>query len=230
MSASSKQKLKYAWRALQLNPALQADQVVRQRLIGLGLVEESTLSGGTNEQRLQIRQQLDQLRDKFWVTDTEYLLELLDGLNVTPYPELKVGVARMRKLCRVKPLLEKLSMRKRKDVNFINTFKRIFLLPPREAGKVKERYLRKLATNPAIEMVQKTVLTIQEKYPQLYDVESDWFGQILLIKSRRVEVEPDEAETAVHFADDGFEIPVYLIIVLGVFAARVAVMVFRSWR
>lgn len=230
MSASSKQKLKYAWRALQLNPALQADQVVRQRLIGLGLVEESTLSGGTNEQRLQIRQQLDQLRERFWVTHPEHLMEMLDELNVKPYPELKVSVARIRKLCQVKPLVEKLSMRKKKDVNFINTFKRIFLLPPREAGKVKERYLRKLATNPAIEMVQRTVLTIQKKYPQLYDVESDWFGQILLIKSRRVEVEPDEAETAVHFADDGFEIPVYLIIVFGVFALRVAAMVFRSWR
>ena len=45
MSASPKQKLKYAWRALQMNPAMQGDQIVKQRLIALGLVEESTLSG-----------------------------------------------------------------------------------------------------------------------------------------------------------------------------------------
>lgn len=228
MSASPKQKLKYAWRALQLNPAMQGEQIVKQRLIALGLVEESTLSRGSTEQRVQIRQQLDELRDKFWVTHPEYLVEQLDGLNVAPYPELKVSVARMRKLCEVKPLVEKLSMRKKKDINFINTFKRIFLLPPREAGKVKERYLRNLATNQAIDMVQSTVRTIQEKYPQLYEVESDWFGQILRIQSRYRVVEPDETETGVYYDDDGFEIPVYLIIVLGVFALRIAAMVFRS--
>lgn len=228
MSASPKQKLKYAWRALQLNPAMQGDQIVKQRLIALGLVEENTLARGSSEQRVQIRQQLDQLRDKFWVTPPEHLLELLDGLNVAPYPELKVSVARMRKLCRVKPLVEKLSIRKKKDINFINTFKRIFLLPPREAGKIKERYLRNLATNQAIDMVQSTVRTIQEKYPQLYEVESDWFGQILRIQSRYRVVDSDETETGVYFDDDGFEVPVYLIIVLGVFALRIAAMVFRS--
>ena len=74
MSASPKQKLKYAWRALQMNPAMQGDQIVKQRLIALGLVEESTLSGGSSEQRIQIRQQLDQLREKFWVTHPEYLV------------------------------------------------------------------------------------------------------------------------------------------------------------
>jgi len=230
LSASPKEKLKYAWRALQLNPAMQGNQIVKQRLIALGLVEESSLSGGSSEQRLQIRQQLDQLREKFWVTHPDQLIKLLDGLNVTPYPELKVSVARMRKLCRVKPLVEKLSMRKKKDINLINTFKRIFLLPPREAGKIKERYLRNLATNQAIDMVQSTVRTIQEKYPELYEVESDWFGQILRIQSRHRETGSSEPETGVYFDDGGFEIPVYLIIVLGIFALRVAVMVFRSWR
>jgi len=164
------------------------------------------------------------------VTHSDQLIKLLDGLNVTPYPELKVSVARMRKLCRVKPLVEKLSMRKKKDINLINTFKRIFLLPPREAGKVKERYLRNLATNPAIDMVQSTVRTIQEKYPELYEVESDWFGQILRIQSRHRETDSGETETGIYYDDGGFEIPVYLIIVLGIFALRVAMMVFRSWQ
>jgi len=77
-------------------------------------------------------------------------------------------------------------------------------------------------------MVQSTVKTIQEKYPELYELESDWFGQILRIQSRHRESEPDETETGIYYDDDGFEIPVYLIIILGIFALRIAAMVFRA--
>ncbi len=224
---TAKQKLKYAWRALQLNPATQADQIVRQRLIGLGMTAETDVTG-SQEQRIEIRQQLDQVREKFWVFHPEQILELLNDLPVAPYPELKVSVKRMQRLCTVKPLVEKLSRRKEKDINFINTFKRIFLLPPREAGKVKERYLRNLANNPAIARVQDTVRVIREKYPQLYEVESDWFSQMLLIQSRQPEPSRAASASGVSFDLEGMELPFFLIFVVVMFAVRIVWLVFRS--
>lgn len=183
------QTRRYLEGVLKLSPVIAAQQMVELRWRFCGFNTETTVDGSASddvaERRKWNRRELEKIRSAFWLLDPAQSRQALDELLVDDLPELKIGVDRLKQLSLCHGDMNELAKHKKRDINLYNTFRRLVMLPPRKAGGVKEKYLRSLAYAENIERVHRMVKMMRAEYPDLYAIESDWFTQILKIKSRR---------------------------------------------
>ena len=205
---------------LTLSPAVSAQQMVelRWRFCGFNTTSNSfkLAANDIDERRKWNQNQLEQIRSGFWLMSASEVRQLLDELLVDDLPELKIGVDRLKQLSYCRDDMEVLSQDRKRDINLYNTFRRLVMLSPRKAGSVKEKYLRSLPHAKNIDRAQRMVRMMQKEYPDLYAIESDWFAQILKIKSRR-ETQKVRAEAGVSF-DTG--IPSWMYVVTAMLVIR----------
>ena len=58
------------------------------------------------------------------------------------------------------------------------------MLSPRKAGEVKESYLRNFAYSESRKKVLAMIKMMRKEFPELVEIETDWFNQITRIKDR----------------------------------------------
>lgn len=216
----------YLDKVLSLNPVVSAQRMVelRWRFRGLSTTTSagSTSTEDQSDRRKKIRSKLELIRAEFWLLSDTELHQALSTLKVDDFPELKVGVDRLKLLSRHRNNMQQLANHNKREINLYNTFRRLVMLPPRKAGGVKEKYLRSLPYSPKLDRVQRMVKMMKQEYPGLYDVESDWFTQILKVKSRVVEKQ-SHAGGGISF-DIGIPSWMYAVFIMLVFRVIFAIL------
>ena len=169
MSNPNLEKRKYLFNVLQLNPATQADQIIanRQRMLGYAeVVKHDPNSQQTSEQRRNLAERIEAIRSQFWIQTPDELQSELDKLPVANFRELKANVDRLKLILASRDKINSLSQKKPFSMNLLNTFKRLIMSNPRDAGKIKERYLREMSRNPNAGKVKRMAKMIRTKYPR----------------------------------------------------------------
>lgn len=191
----TRRRFKYACRALQMNPATEPQQIVRLRQLALDANRMNRASADNQAAPpvsiAAIRRRFEQIRTEFWHLETADFIAQLDSLAADKFPVLSANVKRAKQLADVKSQFLKFTSETECNVNFIETFKQLFTLPPRLAGHAKEKYLRSLTTKPELKSVKKTISIIEQEHPDLYAIESDWLRQIQCKKYRRSTKRPN---------------------------------------
>lgn len=180
---------KYLQQVLSLNPTSDANLMSQMRLQYCGLKQTAPRRtaddpASTSKRREAINNQLESIRSQFWKLPGPRIRELLDAMHVRDFPELKAGVDRLKLLSMHRESIQQLSKHRKRETNLYNTFRRLVMLPPRQAGEIKERYLRAFAHSSARSKVFLMIKMMQKEYPELYALEADWFRQITKIKKR----------------------------------------------
>ena len=220
------EKRKYLFNVLQLNPATQADQIIasRQRMLGFAeVVKHDPNSQESADLRRRLIERIETIRSQFWIQPANELRAQLEKLPVGKFRDLKADVDRLRLILVSRNQINSLSQEKPLSINLLNTFKRLVMSTPRDAGKIKERYLREMSNNPNSDKVKRMVKMLRKKHPQIYEFESAWFDELLRLKTKK-QVDPSGGYQGVSV---GFEIPswiIYLVIFVGI---RILIAVFR---
>ena len=179
----------YLDRVLSLNPLVDANRMVRlrDRFCGLQVAVASpkpTTVTDNAGRRGKIQAALKEIRSNFWLMNGPDLRSQLDGLNASGLPELKTAIDRLKMLTLYRDEIQSLSKHPKREINLYNTWRRILMTSPRKAGSIKEKYLRAMPYSQARKRAQLMVKMLKRDYPQLYNLESDWFTQIEKIKAR----------------------------------------------
>ena len=213
-------KANYLIRVLQMNPHVEAESILAIRAKMFGLVDSSRKPKADerlDERRLMLRNQIDELRSQFWTLQVQTLRSRLDALSVQNFPDLRAAVDRLKLISLYRDQFNQLGKHRDRNINLLNTFKRIIMMPPRDAGRIKEKYLRKIAHSSSLGDMKKMVRTMKKQFPDLYNVESDWFKEIERIKAR-------ESMSYDGGGGGGIEIPGWLIIFGIYFVIKILVL------
>ena len=227
MSNANLEKRKYLFKVLQLNPATQADQIVasRQKMLGFAdVVKHNPNSQATAELRQRLTKRIETIRSEFWIQSAAELRVKLEKLPVANFRDLKANVDRLKLILVSRDQVNSLPQEKPFSMNLLNTFKRLVMSNPREAGKIKERYLRELSRNPNPQKVKRMAKMLRQRHPQIYDFESAWFDEIIRLKVAKKQLDSSNGSQGISI---DFEIPSWVIYV-GIFVIiRVIMMAFR---
>ena len=228
MSNPNLEKRKYLYSVLQLNPATQADQIVasRQRMLGFAeVVKHDPNSQKSADLRRRLTEKIETIRSEFWIQPADELRVELDKLPVENFRDLKANVDRLKLILGSRDQIISLSKKKPFSINLLNTFKRLVMSTPRDAGKIKERYLRELPRSPNPGKVKRMTKMLRAKYPHIYDFESAWFDEILRLKVAKKPAESDYGHQSFQLTS---EIPSWVIYV-GIFVIiRIILMLVRA--
>ena len=154
------------------------------------------------EHRAAVENRLENVRVNFWTTDPKELSKILNKLDVSEFPELKSGVKRLKRILSQLNSIQSLSRHGETEINLYNTFRRIIMSPTKEAGKLKERYLRQLAGSSSQQQVRRMVKMMRTEFPDIFDIESDWFEQISRVKLKASKSKPDTSERYDPYGED----------------------------
>ncbi len=180
----------YLDRVLSLNPTTSARLMVdfRWRFCGLatasGTESKSLNPDQLTSRRTAVEKQLEKVRAHFWRAAPEKLSKSLEAIKASEFADLSAGVQRLQRLLQHRDAIEKLSSHPDREVNLYNTFRRIVMLSPRKAGEVKESYLRNFAYSESRKKVLAMIKMMRKEFPELVEIETDWFNQITRIKDR----------------------------------------------
>ena len=227
VSNANLEKRKYLYSVLQLNPATQADQIIasRQRMLGFAeVVKHDPNSQETAKLRQRLTERIKTIRSQFWIQTADELRVELENLPVGNFRDLKANVDRLKLIAVSRDQINSLSQEKPCNINLLNTFKRLIMSNPRDAGKIKERYLREMSRNANPEKVKRMAKMLRKKHPQIYEFESAWFDEILRLKVAKKQLLSDEGYQGVSV---GFEIPGWIIYVLIIIVVRVLIAALR---
>lgn len=223
MSINEK-KIEYLQRALSLNPLNNAGEIITQRayLLGLRKPEKFVSEEVKQRRRVRSREQIDELRKGFWTKPPAVLNKEVHGINVRDFPELQPAVNRIKLVSTFRVEFERLANHPDKHDNLFLALKRVIMVAPREAGKLKESYLRKVADGKDLKKIQKMVAVLKKEFPNIYNIERDWLLAVSKVKGRYVAPESQNAGSSFEF-----EMPGWLIGILIFFGIRILLVVMR---
>lgn len=211
-----------------MNPVYESSDILKLRgqLLGIENREERAFEDRSKQQALrqQAQARLENIRSQMWKTSPDKLLTLIGSIDVNQLPDMKPTVDRLRAVVEHLDDFKQLSAHPKQQVNLTNTLKRIVMLPPREAGTLKESYLRNIVESPTLKTTQTTVSMIKTTFPGLHAMESDWFGEIMRL-SRRKQKATSSGDSAESYQSG---VPGWLIWIGFIIAFRIIAAVLRS--
>lgn len=182
----------YLKRVLAMDPLADADKMVllRQRFIGHGTesisAERAFVDPEKRERvRAKVLQKLDKIRRAFWNASIARLQDELRALPVKDFPDLNAATRRLNSVLDVRGSIDALRQDENFHVNLFNMIRRLMTLGPVQAGELKGTYLFELARADHLRDAQAMALAIRNRHPQVYQLESAWFDQIVKTKRRK---------------------------------------------
>jgi hypothetical protein len=220
----SPRAVEYLKQVLTLNPLAEAETILdhRHRLLGTATRQPPTRAADgvkSSEQREIALRVIDDVRAKFWSLPLESLRSQLDAVDFRPFPELKMAADRLRLVATFRPDFPRLAQHPKTHLSLFGFFKNAIVLPPREAGAYKERCLQNLSNSDALKICKKMVRTMQKDFPDLYQLEPDWLGQILKLKRAHGDVYIRSSGDSIGFSVPGWLIWVIVCIVIRIIMA-----------
>ena len=169
-----------------MNPLTESEKIIsfRATILGKSPDETKRSENAIHQLRQTAVQKIDALRKQFWTTPQLTMLDELKKIDVQQLPDLQHAVQRLQLIAELIPEFQRLAAHPLTRINLVNTIKRMIMLPPREAGAIKAAYLRKASYAKALPIVQKMVFMMHKEFPQIYNLEPDWFFEISKLKPR----------------------------------------------
>lgn len=214
---TSAERTQYLRRALKINPMFQAEELLllRERYHRTLQEPKTQTSSATASEELrdQNNREIQAIRDEFWQLELNSLSRRLKKLDLDKFPDLQNAADRLLMIAAHRNLLPVIAQQREFDPVLFKKLKQILVSSPRDAGSIKEDALLKLMRHERISQVQKFVKKIKRIAPEIYDLEADWFNNILAIKQQAdqesvVEVASDSSDSG------GFGWATWIIIVI----------------
>jgi hypothetical protein len=172
----------YAQAMLRLNPYNSAQQIVEQRARYLGLESQaSTKPGGDAElprRRQTAEAALAEIRSDFWISPLPQIQSRLVALKLEGMPDLAALATRMARAAEVRPEFERLDAEHKINKPFVDALRQIVILPPAAAGQKRDQQEHEPWRWRKGLSAKKTVRFLNRHYPQIYQLEREWFNHI----------------------------------------------------
>jgi len=154
---------------------------VRRRALGLKAISEVEQENAHRQMELrrQGREFLKKLQGVFWTLPLDELHRLIDSFQVDQLPELRPTMMRVKLVANCRAQFPQLVSMPGMDKDLFNAFRSAAVLPAAEAGRVRESFLRTLTTDARLKKAIHATRQIQSAFPQLYQLEKDWFETIM---------------------------------------------------
>lgn len=193
MTAISDLQARYLKRALQLNPVWRAADVIELRSRALGLArldrpQSEVDSVDVARLRQAAKEQIAHVQTNFWKIPLESLKRTLEFIDVQRLPELAPVVNRLRTAAACRGEFPRLSQAAWMDSALFEAFKTAVVLPPADAGAVRERFLNRIEDKRQLKRIKTAVSRIESEYPILFALERDWFHTLKNYKLHRAPV------------------------------------------
>ena len=206
-SDGDRRRTKYLRHAFAMNPMWQAKEVLQLRRKALGLSraagDDRTEDEAERRAKSQaIRQHIRQLQNHFWTMPLDQLQRSLREIDVQKMPELTPVVRRLRTAAACRGEFPKLAAAKGMDLPLFNAFRKIVVLPPSEAGYIREQFIQSLGDRNRVKDVRRAIRIIDSDYSILYGLERDWFATLQGLKRPRA-----AGEAGAQSGGGGFELP-----------------------
>lgn len=203
MSSASPQVIEYLTRQLGRNPINESGDIVRTRAKAFRLEAKQVSpqrSGPTAEQRQQVRDQLEQIRQTCFTGDVGQLLGRIRQLPVREFPELAALASRLKVVLESRGKLPALAGDPRFDGDFFSVLKKILVSPSRDVAVLREQVLASFRHRRNRRRGQGMIRLLKTEMPDLYALEADWLDSLLRYSARKHAVTSPTAQTV---ADEG---------------------------
>lgn len=131
-----------------------------------------------DRQRDALRDQIQLIQREFWKLPLDRLEEMIQALDAANFPELRPIVNRLRTVAESRVEFPKLGQFQGMDMGLFNAFKAIVVLPPGDAVRARSQFVRSIQDKKRLKSVQNGVFLIQKEFPQLMELEKDWFTSL----------------------------------------------------
>lgn len=191
--------------AFAFNPMWQSKEVLdlRRKTFGLSRVDGDDATedvAARREKSHAVRQHLRQLQNHFWTMPLDQLQRSLLNIDVQQMPELAPVVKRLRTAAACRGEFPKLASVRGMDMALFNAFRRIVVLPPAEAGYIREQFIQSLYNRARVKDVRRAIRVIKTDYSILYGLERDFFSTLENLKRPRAVGQASQG-------GGGFELP-----------------------
>jgi hypothetical protein len=197
---------KYAQALLRLNPYNSAQQIVDQRARYLGLENQAFTKPGAElpRRRQSAEAVLAELCSDFWVSPLPQIQSRLASLKLEGLPDLAALATRMARAAEARPEFERLYAEHKINKQFVDALRQIVILPPAAAGQSKDQQEHEPWRWRKGLSAKKTVQFINRNYPQIYQLEREWFDHIaspsrLVLASRSASLVKGQSESNKHW-------------------------------
>jgi hypothetical protein len=185
-TSSTKDVIPYLKSAMRLNPVWNSAELLELRRKQLDLRRLDTVQlpnlQEVGAKRDVVRKQIAQVQSEFWGLPLDQLQRALGAIDVKSVPEFAPVVTRLRTAAACRGEFPRLAQLPGMDLPLFNAFKSAVVLPPAEAGRVRDRFVRSIQDKKRLKEVQKAAKLVQSKYPILFALERDWFATISKLK------------------------------------------------
>ncbi len=209
---------RYLRRALVLNPVWESGTIcdLRSRALKRPRLDR-TEQTSTNEvevaaARSTATRVIDNVQKQFWKLPIDDLNSQLSSIRVDVLPELEPVINRLRNMAKQRPEFPRVSQEPWMTPELFQALKKSAVLPPTEAGYVRERFLRKIENKKELRKIQRAASEIESAYPGLYDLQRDWFGTLRKQKSVAKSVDPEYGSGGIEFSVPDFTWPAWLVV------------------
>ncbi|MCA9128101.1 MAG: hypothetical protein KDB22_13495 [Planctomycetales bacterium] len=180
----------YLQRAFSMNPVWQAANLIDLRSRAVRSQRLDAQQADVDLERVarlrqRARKQISQIQTEFWKQPLDQLLKQVDSVGVDQLPELLPTLNRLRNAARCRADFPKMAQAPWMDMQLFNAFKEAVVLPPSEAGQVKERFLSRIRSRAKLKRIQKAAAMMATEFPVLYAMEQDWFTTLKKTKLRQ---------------------------------------------
>ncbi|MDX1925053.1 MAG: hypothetical protein SFV81_00965 [Pirellulaceae bacterium] len=152
------------------------------------------------------------LQREFWKLPLPDLKRQLESLDIRKLPELAPVVNRLRTAAACRGEFPRLMQESWMDSKLFEAFKTAVVLPPVDAGMVRERFLSRVTDKNHLKKLQTAVKKIESEFPVLYALEADWFQTLKGFKIQKLESEFGGGGGSVAFDWSGMGWPLWLVI------------------
>ena len=172
---------KYLQRTFALNPVWRAEDIVSLRSRSLRIPRKDAISRkeetGVDVARLReaAKRQIGEIQSQFWKLPIDQLKRHLENMDVKKLPELAPVVKRLRTAAACRGEFPRLLQEPWMGRKLFEAFKAAAVLPPSEAGFVRERFMARITSKGQLKKIKAAVSKIESNYPVLYALERDWF-------------------------------------------------------
>ena len=125
---------------------------------------------------------LAEIRSDFWISPLPQIQSRLAALKLEGMPDLAASATRMARAAEVRPEFERLYAERKVNRPFIDALRQILVLPPAAAGQRKDQQEHELSRWRKRRSAKNTVRFIKRNYPQIYQLEREWFEHIASAK------------------------------------------------
>ena len=162
--------------------------------------------------RQAAKTQIASVQREFWKLPLADLKRQLESLDVRKLPELAPVVNRLRTAAACRGEFPRLMQESWMDTKLFEAFKTAVVLPPVDAGTVRERFLSRITEKNQLKKIQTAVKKIEADFPVLYALERDWFQTLKGYKVQKTESEYAGGGGSVDFDWSGMGWPLWLVI------------------